>query len=156
MSLLDRVCRECDRHFQGGPRAYYCPSCRADRQRQQWASYQRRKRVGKIRPLGSVDTCERCGESYTVEGGLQRFCPDCQSIQAAEHDRETSIDFYHLNKEQINPPRNERRRIGSRKCEWCGEEFDHRGTKRLTCSDEHQRLLKNKKWNEWNRARKKN
>lgn len=120
MSLLDRVCRECDRHFQGGPRAYYCPSCRKERQRQQGAAYQRRKRAGTIRPLGSVDTCERCGESYTVEGGLQRFCPDCQSIQAAEHDRETSLAFYYENKERINPVRNERRK--------------------------HQRLLKNKKY----------
>ncbi len=147
MSLLDRVCKQCKAQFSGGPRAYYCPSCRKERQRQQGAAYQRRKRAGTVhRPLGSIDQCERCGQEYTVKGGLQRFCQDCQPIHAKEYDRETSIEFYHVNKERINPVRNNRRRIGLRKCEWCGAEFDHRGTKRLTCSDECRRQLKNKKY----------
>lgn len=148
MSLLDRTCRECDRSFQGGPRAFYCPSCRAERQREQSRRGKARQRQGLTRRLGSIDTCERCRKQYTVEGGLQRFCPECQPVHAQEYDRETSLEFYYQNKGRINPGRNERRRIGLRKCEWCGAEFDHGGTKRLTCSEEHQRLLKNKKYRE--------
>lgn len=32
--LLDRICKECDRSFEGGPRAYYCPDCRIERKLQ--------------------------------------------------------------------------------------------------------------------------
>lgn len=154
MSWLSRVCHSCGAQFIGGPRAYYCPACRAERQRQQKAKYARRKRTGNVRPLGSIDKCERCNKSYTVESGIQRFCPVCQPIHAAEHDRETSIEFYHQHKAHNNPARNERRRIGPVNCEWCGSEFDRGGTKRATCSDECKRLLKNQKWREWHKMRK--
>lgn len=147
MSLLGRICRECDRSFKGGPRAYFCPDCRVERKRELWRRYVRNKRAGNVRTLGSTDKCERCGKDYTVKGGLQRFCPECQPIHAAEHDRRTSIEFYHENKERINPPRNERRRVGVRNCDWCGKEY-RRTNRSLTCSDECRRLLRNKKWNE--------
>lgn len=108
--LLQRTCQQCNSQFSGGPRAYYCPSCRAERQRKQSAAYQRRKRAGNIRPLGSIDKCTRCGKQYTVEGGQQRFCPECQPVHTQEYDRETSLEYYHEHKARINPVRNERRR----------------------------------------------
>ncbi|MDT2182425.1 hypothetical protein P7H07_19215, partial [Paenibacillus larvae] len=45
-----------------------------------------------------------------VNAGLQRFCPDCQPIHAAEHDRRTSLEYYTANKDTINPARNQKRR----------------------------------------------
>src|SRR5690606_15237063 len=102
---------ECESVFAGGPRAYFCPECRAERAKKTNAEYRRRKREGKVRSIGSTDKCERCGNEYIVEGGLQRFCPDCQPIHAMEYDRITAIEFYHDNKDRINPVRNERRRI---------------------------------------------
>lgn len=110
--MQDRVCRTCQKTFKGGPRAYYCPSCRAERERESMRRYKRNKRAGNIRPLGSKDECERCGGEYTVQGGNQRFCSTCQPIHNVEHDRTTSLAFYHENKERINPPRNERRKRG--------------------------------------------
>lgn len=146
--IQDRICGECDRSFNGGPRAYYCPSCRKERQRIQSAEYKQRKRAGNIRPLGSKDTCERCGKSYTVEGSNQRFCSECKPIHYAEYDRATSIDFYHYHKDHINPLRNERRRVGERNCDWCGKTYVQTN-KSLTCgSSDCQRELKNKKWRE--------
>ncbi|QHZ52293.1 hypothetical protein [Paenibacillus larvae] len=110
MALQDRTCRQCQASFQGGPRAYYCPICRAERTKKTYAEYKRRKRQGKARALGSTDTCERCGKSYVVNAGLQRFCPVCQPIHAAEHDRRTSLEFYREHKDTINPVRNQKRR----------------------------------------------
>lgn len=143
-NLQNRRCRECVRSFMGGPRAYYCPSCRIDRQRATWRRFQQNKRLGKVRPLGSIDRCERCNKEYSVEGGLQRFCPECQPINAAEHDRRTSLEHYHKNRDKINPPRNEQRRE-RRNCDWCNKEYT-RFTRSLTCSDKCRRLRKNKLW----------
>ncbi|MDF2648245.1 MAG: hypothetical protein K0Q73_4050 [Paenibacillus sp.] len=133
--IQQRVCKtsSCGRAFSGGPRAYYCPECRAERQRKQSSEYKCRKRVGTIRRHGSLDICERCGNQYTVNSGAQRFCPDCQPIHNKEYDRETALPFYHEHKDRINPVRNERRRIGLRQCASCSAEFDPEGTVRVTC-----------------------
>lgn len=138
--LQQRTCRTCSRSFEGGPRAYYCPECRAERKQATWRDFKRRKKSGDVRPLGSTDKCERCGKEYVVESGNQRFCPDCQPIHAAEYDRTTSLAFYHANKDRINPVRNERRRIDPvRTCAICEAEFLHKGTVRRTCSKECER-----------------
>lgn len=136
--IQTRTCRKtsCGRSFQGGPRAYYCPTCRAERQRIAGAASKARARKGLTRKIGSIDTCERCGKDYNVNAPLQRFCQDCQPVHALEYDRETSLPFYHDNKEKINPVRNARRRVGYRDCNWCGQEFEVSGTRVLTCSDE--------------------
>lgn len=147
MAILDRICKECSVAFQGGPRAYYCPSCREIRRKAQSAVSKARERRGLTRKLGSLDTCDKCRNDYIVKGGLQRFCETCQPIHAAEHDRITSLEFYRANTDKINPVRNERRRVGNRNCDWCGSEYVAT-TAALTCSDECKRLLKNKKWND--------
>jgi uncharacterized Zn ribbon protein len=146
--IQDRTCRECSCSFKGGPRAYYCPSCRLERQRKANRESKARERKGLTRKLGSTDKCERCGKNYTINAALQRFCPDCQPIHALEYDRETSLPFYHEHKDQINPIRNERRRVGQRNCDWCGNEYTVSVGASLTCSDECKRKLKNPKWNE--------
>lgn len=150
--IKDHICRECGCSFQGGPRAYYCPVCRVVRQRQQNASGKAKERKGLTRKLGSIDICERCKKDYIVNAGLQRFCPDCQPIHALEYDRETSLPFYHQNKERINPVRNERRRAGELSCDWCSKPYIQVNSQ-LTCSEECKRQLKNKKWNDWDKAR---
>ncbi|WP_438497203.1 hypothetical protein [Paenibacillus sp. IHBB 3054] len=144
--IQERTCKDCGCVFQGGPRAFFCVECRAERKRQQKAEYQRRKRSGQVREIGSTDKCERCGEEYTVQGGNQQFCEDCQLVHRLEYDAETSLTFYHQNKEANNPIRNERRRIGNVTCVICGIEFDPKGTSRITCSDEHARQYKNEVW----------
>lgn len=145
--LQHRICKTCSCSFQGGPRAYYCHSCREERKRVQGAEHKRRKRKGESRPLGSIDKCEKCTKDYIVQSGNQRFCPECQPIHAQEYDRVTGLTYYHVNKDNINPVRNERRRKGLRTCEWCGKEFET-PTCKLTCSPECTRKLRNKKWNE--------
>lgn len=141
--IQDRQCLTCKNAFKGGPRAYYCPTCRDDRSKQTKAAYRARKQAGNVREIGSHDICKRCGEEYTVEGGQQRFCPECQPIHAAEYDRKTSLPFYHENKERINPTRNMNRRKGSNICAWCEKEFEPVNGS-TTCTDECRRLDHNR------------
>lgn len=152
--IKEHTC-ECGTVFDGGPSARYCHSCRAERTRIADAASKARARRGLTRKLGSIDTCERCKNEYIVKGGLQRFCEDCQPIHTLEYDRETSLPFYREHKESINPVRNERRRLGMRNCDWCGKEHPISVGSPTTCSPECKRLLKNKKWNEWDKAKRK-
>lgn len=152
--LQNRICREasCGRSFEGGPRAFYCPLCREERARKASADYQRRKRKGDIRPIGSIDKCARCNKPYTVNGGKQQYCPDCKPIHATEHDRIRALAYYRVNKDQINPSRNELRRYGITSCKWCGIEFPMRTGGPISCSNECRRQLINK----WHREHYKN
>lgn len=150
--IQDRICRECGEDFKGGPRAYYCPSCRVERQKQHARDYKKRKRSGEVRPLGSKNKCERCGAEYTVQAGSQRFCPECQPIHAAEYDRVTSLEFYNQHKDRINPPRKLKRRKRSNICVWCGNEFEPVNGS-TTCSDECKRLYRNKYMREYNKRK---
>lgn len=148
--LQERTCRECQVIFRGGPRAYYCPDCRISRAKIASAEYKRRKRKGLTRTIGSTDVCERCRKPYTVEGGQQRFCPECQPIHAAEYDRITSLEFYKENKDKINPPRKMKRRKRTNICSFCGNVFEPVNG-RTTCSSECKRQLgleHHRKWRE--------
>ena len=144
--IQKRICKECGCSFDGGPRAYYCPGCRIERTRETNRTHKRRLKMGSTRKLGDTDKCERCGKEYTVNAGLQRFCPDCQEEHAREYDKITSLKYYHQNKVRINPLRNIRRHTGPIKCAWCGKEFEPHD-KKLTCSPECSQSLKNHKWN---------
>ena len=146
--LQSRICKQCSITFTGGPRAYYCPTCRDKRTKETNRAYKIRKKNGNVREIGSTDICDICGEKYIVNAGLQKFCRDCQKDHNLEYDRNTGLKFYHLNKDKINPIRNIRRRIGPTKCYWCGKEFEPHNTK-LTCSLECSRARKNHLWNIW-------
>jgi len=98
--------------------------------------------------LGSTDRCAHCGREYTVNAGIQRYCPDCGPLLIAEHDRVAGLRYYCDNKAVINPVRNERRRIGLVTCKECSKEFDPGGTRRLYCTSECKRKAKNRMWME--------
>lgn len=131
--LINHVCRECGRTFKGGPRAYYCPECRDDRKRKQMNEYHARKRAGAVRKIGSTAMCESCGKPYTVQSGQQRYCPDCAENQIAAKDRQQGLEYYHKNKDWINPIRNLTR--STHVCRICGKVFvgEH---KQFYCSPE--------------------
>lgn len=79
--VQDRQCRQCGAVFPGGPRAWYCPNCRKDRQREQQRKHDRN---GSARLLGSTDLCIRCGSAYTVASGRQKYCPACAAVAVSE------------------------------------------------------------------------
>lgn len=91
--VRERVCRQCGKPFPGGPRAWYCPDCRAERAREHKRCHQQR---GPARPLGSVDQCTACGRDYIVTGARQRYCPACAGTEVGrrvrEHKRQYAAD----------------------------------------------------------------
>lgn len=89
-TLATRTCRQCGTEFKGGPRAWYCPSCRAERRREQGMLSKRRERKGQTRKVGGTDKCEVCGKDYIVNSARQRYCPDCAPERIREVDREQS------------------------------------------------------------------
>lgn len=124
--LIALLCEACGHPFEGGPRARFCPVCRAERQRDQNAAYRRRKRKGDVRELGTTDTCTACGREYEVEGGNQRYCPSCAPAAVAAVDRRQGMEYYTSRKDEINPARNVARRkarSGPHRCERCTKIF---------------------------------
>lgn len=135
-NIYDRVCRQCGASFKGGPRAWYCPSCRIERRREL-----NRKRVENgrkpARLLGSIDQCVVCGKDYIVNGGLQRYCPKCAPEKYKEVDRKQGLEYYEANKDTINPVRKEARRT-IRNCPICGNKYWAVGGK-IACCQEHKK-----------------
>ena len=95
----DRICRSCGIKFQGGPRAWYCPECRKNRQKEQAAKY---RQAPSKRKLGSIDVCENCGEKYIVASGLQKYCEKCSAELHKKMDAERKLEYYRENKKAIN------------------------------------------------------
>jgi len=144
--IQDRICKQCSSCFRGGPRAYYCLTCRVERTKIANRECKERKKKGMVRQIGSTGICEKCGKKYIVNSGIQRFCPDCQKEHTLEYDRLTGLKYYHIYKNKINPTRNLRRQIGAKKCYWCGKEFVSHN-KKMTCSLECSNKRKNHLWN---------
>lgn len=153
-TVLPRICRSCGKTFSGGPRAWYCPDCRAERQKEQSLQYKQRKKSGSVRKLGSTDICPICGKPYVVNGGNQKYCPDCAPDAIRAIDREQSKSW---NKENISPmqKRKARRDATSPKiCVVCGKSFipSLGKGKALTCSPECAALLKSSRFRAWETA----
>lgn len=128
--VKDRTCRQCGATFMGGPRAWYCPSCRLDRQREQSRQH---KRTGPSRPLGSTDKCKVCGADYVVESGRQMYCKACAAEAIREVDNRQSREW---NAENATPEYRRALRdkaIKPRFCVICGKEFRPKDAS-ITCS----------------------
>lgn len=132
MAIYARLCRECGKSFQGGPRAWYCPDCRKTREKERAARY---RKDGYQRPLGSTDYCRHCGKQYIVQSGLQRYCKECGEENRKLVDRRQSLNYYRQHKDAINPRRNERRRVPERMCVICGKLFRSHG-RQIVCSEQ--------------------
>lgn len=92
-TLLPRVCRSCGITFDGGPRAWYCPSCRADRHRAADLASKKRAARGQTRKIGSVDSCVVCGAEYTVNNARQKYCKTCAPVQVKLLDAQASRQY---------------------------------------------------------------
>lgn len=145
MALYIRECIACGAAFKGGPRAWYCPECRKERQKQRDRECKKRQREGTTREIGSTDICQNCGKPYIVASPMQKWCPDCKDEMYKETDRNQSLEYYRENKETINPARNTRRRAPARRCAFCGRDFAARGQKKYCspeCYKEGMRLIR--------------
>ena len=121
-NLYKRFCKECNKEFVGGPRAWYCPECREKRKKVAKKEYEERKRKGQSREIGSIYKCEICEKPYILMGSLQRYCPDCAPDAIKEIDKKQGLEYYNKNKQKINPSRNQKRRKDIY-CKVCGEKI---------------------------------
>lgn len=103
-----RICRQCGASFEGGPRAWYCPDCRAIR-RKESAARRRAKGLKADRPLGSIDYCTRCGGQYVVKNARQKYCPECAHDALREIDRQASREWNQSHKDTYYPAKNAKR-----------------------------------------------
>ena len=145
-TLRKRVCRQCGIEFTGGPRAWYCPACRMERQKEQARRCRQRTLKGQTRRIGSIDKCEVCGKDYIVNSARQRYCPDCAPERIREVDREQSrgwlkraVDKH--GEEYFQDVLRRKRESWHRKnareiiCPMCGSLFVPNSTNKKTCSD---------------------
>jgi hypothetical protein len=156
--IKTKQCADCGNSFVGFQNAKFCPDCGAGRRRQSAATL---RKNGPKRPLGSIDKCAVCGAEYTVKGGLQKYCDGCKADAYLAADKIGGLRYYAANSSQTNPLRNERRRTEEframnsarrrkpplKKCAWCGKDFPHGGTSRITCSEECKRRYTNRRKN---------
>ena len=141
-TLGTRTCKTCGVSFLGGPRAWYCPDCRAERKKAQSRAAKQR---GPARPLGSVDTCTRCGKLYTVASGRQRYCKDCAQEACKAVDRKQGMDWYTSNRDTVKRRENRHKAAASINCVVCGKSFIPVDAS-ITCSSECSRVRKNENW----------
>jgi len=97
-TIAPRTCRECGAIFDGGPRAWYCPECRAMRKKLQKARYVERRKRGLSLSLGeSVGRCEVCGREFIYAAARQRYCSDCAKEAIKASDRRQGLVWYYAN-----------------------------------------------------------
>lgn len=160
---MRRICKYCEREYDGDPGGSCCPDCAAAQRKttirdrvcrqcgctfpggpRAWycpACRRERKaeqsreyhKRGAIRPIGSLDRCAVCGKPYEVTGSRQRYCPACASDAVREIDRAQSRTWSDQN---ITPAsrRAERRKASAEiPCAVCGTMFVPHDAS-LTCS----------------------
>lgn len=126
----ERACPDCGRTFSALPRQRRCPDC----QRAVEAARDReRKLLGPARPIGSTDTCARCGKPYVVHGGLQRYCAECGPVARQENAREKARERIRAKALAGVPGA---KRVPLYVCTYCGATFRARIGNASTCSPE--------------------
>lgn len=98
--LADRICKNCGVTFAGGPRAWYCPTCRNERAKESNREHKRRKRLGKSRKVGDSQICVDCGCKYAYYIGASERCPKCAEMHGKTADRQKSKEWNKANRDK--------------------------------------------------------
>lgn len=125
--MRERTCRACGAKFIGGPRAWYCPTCRHERQKERDREIHRN---GPARKLGSTDLCVICGKAYSVESPAQKYCKDCAEATIKAIARKQSVEYAKANREKMLARKKENHQK-SHICQVCGKQTS---TCNVTCS----------------------
>lgn len=130
--VKDRTCRQCGAVFKGGPRAWYCPNCRAERRRE---SAKKFHQTGPARPLGSIDLCVVCGKPYIVNAARQKYCRDCapDAVKVIDNAQSRAWNAENATPEYRRALRD--KKLVPRICAVCGKEYIPHAPS-LTCSPE--------------------
>ena len=136
----EKACIDCGLVVRMHIRSKRCRACQdaADNRNEQ--AYRKARAAGNIRPIGSVDLCQKCGMEYTVCSGAQRYCPDCAGDAVAENVRALARGRYAkaYATPEAKEARQEKRRTdwqGVRYCLECGAAFTPAHPRQVCCSN---------------------
>lgn len=144
-----RTCQRCGTDFDGYPNSKFCPDCAVIRKKEIANEYRERRKKGTNRKLGSTAKCERCGNEYTVTGGLQKYCPDCAEEAIRENDRAKSREWNAANLDYDKRREDRQNATAYIKCLICGKEFQPNEGSPVTCSPECAKRLRTQNHAEW-------
>lgn len=132
-TLAERTCRACGAQFSGGPRAWYCPACRAARARAAKRAHRERLARSLAVRFGSLRTCAVCGAEFAIRSARQSYCSRCAAAAVTAIDREQA----RTRQARLGNPHSRPVRV----CAVCGATIP-RGRRADTCSDVCARRLK--------------
>lgn len=159
----ERACRDCGVVMLLHIASKRCPDCQREANLAAGRECQRRRRKEQTRKIGSTDLCQNCGNPYTVNSGLQRYCKACAGWIWKENDRETSrqVAAEKLSDTEYRDARNAKRRDAEfaqtvRTCPICGKQFKPLHSAQKACSPECSKIMTaqyNKRYREQNADR---
>lgn len=144
----DRPCIDCGKVVRMPLKSKRCPSCQYAADQAHTLEYRRRRDAGHSRKLGAMYPCERCGEPYILNSGLQRYCRTCApsairaNVNAAKRDERREALADPVCRERRNAKRRSGWQDAKRTCAVCGAEFAPINPRSTTCSPECQRIRK--------------
>lgn len=145
-TLRKRICK-CGKEFDGGPRALYCPDCRAEKRKEYDKKAKLNKKLGKNIKIGvTIRKCAVCGEPFIMMSSQQKYCKKCASDAIKAADRAQSRGWLQraVNKygKIYTIKRNTKRRSEKQEkiCTVCGDKFIAKNKNSKTCSDRCQRI----------------
>lgn len=98
--FAERICQNCGSVFQGGPRAWYCPTCRIERAKEANREHKKRKKLGTSRKVGDLQICIDCGCKYAYYIGASERCPECAKKHGKIIDNQKSKEWNACNKNE--------------------------------------------------------
>lgn len=144
----ERACQDCGVVMLLHIKSKRCPDCQREANLAADRECKRRQYRGQTRKIGSIDLCQNCGNPYTVNGGLQRYCKACAEWIYKKHDRETSrqVAAEKLSDAEYRDARNAKRRDAEfaqavRTCPVCGKQFKPQYGIQKACSPECSKIM---------------
>lgn len=98
--ITDKTCKSCGVTFPGGPRAWYCPTCRMERAKAANREHKKRKRLGVSRKVGDLQICVDCRKQYAYYIGASERCRECAKKYGKIIDLQKSKDWNANNKSE--------------------------------------------------------
>lgn len=128
------TCPDCGKQVWRPIKSIRCQQCQAELNKRHDAEHKARKSAGRSRKIGDQYPCEACGKMYVLEGGKQRYCPDCRETQVRANIRRMNREWNRAvyGTEEGKAKRAEARSLKAvpnlRACAQCGKPYET-----LTC-----------------------
>lgn len=158
----DKACVDCGRVVRMHIKSKRCKACQEVADKIHNAEHRRAKTRGHTRAIGATSTCTVCGELYTVNSGMQKYCPACAPAATKAADSRATLAWIQAAYEadpQRREAKNAKRRTNwadaPRKCEVCGALFLPPTPTRKTCGETCQKQHKRQQQRQYDKKRNK-